>query len=199
MKHVFLQGQKDQTFLLLHGTGGNEEDLIPLAKHLDHEANVLSVRGNILEHGMPRFFKRHAMGVFDMDSLAEETKKLYDFLIECAKTYSFDASKVIALGYSNGANIAINLMFSYENPFYKAILFHPMNPNKDANVLNLNGIDIFIGAGTNDPMVHTNDTKDLIMILENAKAQVKVHWTNQGHQLNKDEILAAKYWYDKVI
>jgi len=198
MKHVFLKGQNEKTLFLLHGTGGNEEDLIPLAKHLDHEANILSVRGNILEYGMPRFFKRLAMGVFDMESLALETENLYQFLLESANNYQFDRNQVTVVGYSNGANIAISILFTYQRPFEKAILFHPMIPRRDLELPKMTGLFIFLGAGTNDQMVQTSETEELHNMLAKQGAIVKLNWTNQGHQLNKDEILAAKHWYDQL-
>jgi len=198
MKHVFLKGQNEKTLLLLHGTGGNEEDLIPLAKHLDHEANILSVRGNVLEYGMPRFFKRLAMGVFDMESLALETENLYQFLLDSSNNYQFDKNQVTVVGYSNGANIALSTLFTYQRPFEKAILFHPMIPRRDLELPKMRGLDIFIGAGTNDQMVQVSETEELQDILAKQGACVKLNWTNQGHQLNKDEILAAKHWYDQL-
>jgi phospholipase/carboxylesterase len=196
MKHIFHKGTNGKTLFLLHGTGGNEEDLIPIGKHIDPHANLLSVRGNVLEYGMPRFFKRLAMGVFDMDSLREETQKLYEFLTEASKDYQFDIEEVIALGYSNGANIAISVMFNYDKAFSKAILFHPMIPIRDLELPSMKNFKIFIGAGTNDQMVSQNETYELVSMFEKQKANVKVCWTNQGHQLNKDEILEAKIWYD---
>ncbi len=196
MKHIFHKGTNGKTLFLLHGTGGNEEDLIPIGKHIDPHANLLSVRGNVLEYGMPRFFKRLAMGVFDMDSLREETQKLYEFLTEASKDYQFDIEEVIALGYSNGANIAISVMFNYDKAFSKAILFHPMIPIRDLELPSMKNFKIFIGAGTNDQMVSQNETYELVSMFEKQKATVKVCWTNQGHQLNKDEILEAKIWYD---
>jgi phospholipase/carboxylesterase len=198
MKHVFIKGLSEKTLLLLHGTGGNEEDLIPLAKHIDHEANILSVRGNVLEYGMPRFFKRLAMGVFDLESLAEETENLYQFLKESAINYQFDINQVIAVGYSNGANMALSLLFSYDKPFEKAILFHPMIPRRDMELPNMKNLPIFIGAGSNDHMVSYNETHELKDMLRKQGAIVKINWTNQGHTLNKDEIFAAKQWYDQV-
>ena len=92
--------------LLLHGTGGNELDLLPLAEIVDPEASVLSVRGNVLENGMPRFFRRLAEGIFDEEDLIFRTKELNEFLDEAAKEYKFDRNNIVAIGYSNGANIA---------------------------------------------------------------------------------------------
>ncbi|SFH92765.1 alpha/beta hydrolase [Pisciglobus halotolerans] len=115
MIHLFKEGNPTKpVFLLLHGTGGNEYDLLPVAEFIDPEASILSVRGNILENGMPRFFKRLAEGVFDEEDLIKETKQLYDFINQAAEKYHFDRKKVIALGYSNGANIAASLLFLYE-------------------------------------------------------------------------------------
>ena len=115
MKHIFRQGKDLQgpTLLLLHGTGGTESDLLPLAEIIDADANVLSVRGNVQENGMPRFFKRLAEGVFDEEDLISRTKELYEFLDEAAVEYQFDRNYVIAIGYSNGANIAASLLFHY--------------------------------------------------------------------------------------
>jgi len=196
MKHIFHKGTNGKTLFLLHGTGGNEEDLIPIGKHLDPNANILSVRGNVLEYGMPRFFKRLAMGVFDIESLKEETENLYQYLQEASNDYQFDSKNVTVIGYSNGANIALSVIFHYENAFNQAILFHPMIPIRDLELPSLKEMKIFIGAGTNDQMVSQNETYELLRLLENQNAHVKVCWTNQGHQLNKDEILEAKIWYD---
>src|SRR6476659_6247575 len=112
MKHIFNKGQDPTkpTLLLLHGTGGNELDLLPLAGRIDDEANVLSVRGNVLENGMPRFFRRLAEGIFDEEDLIFRTKELNEFLDEAAKEYKFDRNNIVAIGYSNGANIAASLL-----------------------------------------------------------------------------------------
>src|SRR5690554_5332965 len=117
MKHIFNKGRAPErpTLLLLHGTGGNEFDLQPLAERIDPEANVLSVRGNVLENGMPRFFRRLAEGVFDEEDLIFRTKELNDFLDEAAERYEFNRNEIIAIGYSNGANIAASLLFHHQD------------------------------------------------------------------------------------
>ena len=117
MRHIFNRGKDPNkpTFLLLHGTGGNELDLLPLAGMIDDGANVLSVRGNVLENGMPRFFKRLAEGVFDEKDLIFRTEELNNFLNEAAEKYGFNRNDIIAIGYSNGANIAASLLFHYQN------------------------------------------------------------------------------------
>src|SRR5690625_933768 len=114
MKHIFSKGTNEKTLLLLHGTGGNEEDLLPLARKIDPDANVLSVRGNVLENGMPRFFRRLAEGVFDEEDLIARTKELHEFLDKAAIENNFDRNNIMAIGYSNGANIAASLLFHYQ-------------------------------------------------------------------------------------
>lgn len=200
MEHIFQQGTQpaSPTFLMLHGTGGNERDLLPLAGHIDPSASVLSVRGNVLENGMPRFFKRLAEGVFDMEDLAFRTKELYDFIGHASEKYGFDRSNVIAIGYSNGANIAGNLLFTYADALKGAILHHPMVPNRETELPDLNGTPVFIAAGTNDPICPAEESTDLEKLLQNAGAKVQLHWENNGHQLTMSEVEAAKAWYSKL-
>jgi len=200
MKHIYEKGTDPQkpTLLLLHGTGGNELDLLPLARRIDDSAGVLSVRGNVLENGMPRFFRRLAEGVFDIEDLIFRTKELYEFLDEAAERYEFARSNMIAVGYSNGANIAASLLFHYENALKAAILHHPMVPLRGIELPNLKGTSIFIGAGTNDPICSSEESKELQLLLEKANANVSLHWENRGHQLTADEVEAAAQWYRKL-
>ena len=141
MKHLFQKGKDSSkpTLLLLHGTGGTELDLLPLAGKIDEEASVLSVRGNILENGMPRFFRRLAEGIFDEEDLVYRTKELNQFLDEASQKYEFDRENVIAIGYSNGANIAASLLFHYPGCFKAAILHHPMVPRRGIDLPDLSG------------------------------------------------------------
>src|SRR5699024_7102798 len=127
MKHIFLPGAEDnkRTLLLLHGTCGNERDLLPIAQAIDTGAAVISVRGNIFENGMICFFCRLSEGVFDEEDLIFRTKELNQFLDEASKQYGFDRMQVMAIGYSNGANIAASLLFHHEGSLKGAILHHP--------------------------------------------------------------------------
>jgi len=201
MKHIFNKGKDSTkpTLLLLHGTGGNELDLLPLAGRIDDEANILSVRGNVLENGMPRFFRRLAEGVFDEEDLIFRTKELNEFLDEAAEKYDFNRDNIIAIGYSNGANIAASLLFHYQNALKGAILHHPMVPRKGIELSDLSGKSVFIAAGTNDPICSPMESAELHSLLENANANVELHWEERGHQLTAQEVEAAAKWYRKVI
>ena len=197
MKHIYNQGKDSAkpTLLLLHGTGGNELDLLPLAGRIDDEASVLSVRGNVVENGMPRFFRRLAEGVFDEEDLIFRTKELNQFLDDAAEKYNFDRDNIIAVGYSNGANIAASLLFHYQNALKGAILHHPMVPRKGIELPDLSGKSVFVAAGTNDPICSPMESKELQSLLERAKAKVDLHWENKGHQLTAEEVDAAAQWY----
>jgi phospholipase/carboxylesterase len=199
MKHIFNKGQNPTkpTLLLLHGTGGNELDLLPLAGMIDDEANVLSVRGNVLENGMPRFFRRLAEGIFDEEDLIFRTKELNEFLDEAAEKYDFDRDNILAVGYSNGANIAGSLLFHYQHALKGAILHHPMVPRKGIDLPDLTGKSVFIAAGTNDPICSPLESTELQSLLEKANAKVELHWENRGHQLTREEVEAAADWYRK--
>ncbi|WP_438646610.1 alpha/beta hydrolase [Robertmurraya kyonggiensis] len=198
MKYIFKQGSKEKpTLLLLHGTGGNEQDLLSLGNMIDSESSILSVRGNVLENGMPRFFRRLAEGVFDEEDLIFRTKELYDFLDAAAKEHGFDRNNVIAIGYSNGANIAGSLLFHYENVLRGAILHHPMVPRRGVELPNLQRTPIFIGAGENDPICPPQESIELETLLANAGADTVIHWERFGHQLTMSEVEAAKVWYNK--
>lgn len=197
MKHIFNKGKdpKKPTLLMLHGTGGTELDLLPLAGMIDDEASVLSVRGNILENGMPRFFKRLAEGIFDEEDLIFRTKELNEFLDEAAEKYEFDRDNIIAIGYSNGANIAASLLFHYQDALKAAILHHPMVPRRGITLPDLTGKRVFIAAGTNDPICSPEESSELQSLLANANANVEMHWENRGHQLTAQEVEAAAKWY----
>ncbi|MET3698944.1 phospholipase/carboxylesterase [Bacillus oleivorans] len=197
MKHVFNEG-KDKTrptLLMLHGTGGNEFDLLPLAELIDEDASVLSVRGEVLENGMPRFFRRLAEGIFDEEDLVFRTKQLHEFLDEAANQYGFARNNIVAIGYSNGANIAGSLLFHYDHSLKGAILHHPMVPRRGIDLPNLSGVPVFIGAGQNDPICPPQESIDLQSLLKNAGASVEIHWENHGHSLTQTEVMAAAKWY----
>ncbi|MFT8322976.1 MAG: alpha/beta hydrolase [Bacillus sp. (in: firmicutes)] len=198
MKHLFKKGTGSTrpTILLLHGTGGNEHDLLSLADIVDPEASVLSVRGNVLENGMPRFFRRLAEGVFDEEDLFFRTKELNEFLDESAEKYRFNRNNMIAIGYSNGANIAASILFHHKGSLKGAILHHPMVPRRGIQLPNLKNLPVFITAGKNDPICSKKESEELKGLLENAGANIELHWENNGHQLTRTEVEAAATWYN---
>ena len=197
MKHLFKKGSDERkpVLLLLHGTGGNEEDLLALADMISPDSAVLSVRGNVSENGMPRFFRRLAEGVFDEEDLIFRTKELNEFIDECANKYQFDRNNVVAVGYSNGANIAGSLIFHYENALKGAILHHPMVPRRGIELPNITNLPVFIGAGKNDPICPAAETEELENLLTKAGAKVQVKWENMGHQLSRAEVEEAAEWF----
>lgn len=197
LKHIYKEGKSKNApvLLLLHGTGGTEEDLLPVAQLIDPDASVLSVRGNVSENGMPRFFKRLREGVFDEEDLIERTEELNQFLTEAAEEYGFRRNQVVAVGYSNGANIAGSLLFHYEHSLKGALLFHPMVPRRGVELPDQAGVPVFIGAGENDPICPAQETVDLKELLEGAGVKVTEHWEQMGHRLTENEVKAGASWY----
>ncbi|HEX7063765.1 MAG TPA: alpha/beta hydrolase [Bacillales bacterium] len=197
MKHIFRKGENDRTLLLLHGTGGTEEDLLPLAEMIDPQASVLSVRGNVSENGMPRFFRRLAEGVFDEEDLVFRTDELHDYLREAADEYRFNRDRMIAVGYSNGANIAASMLFHYQKALAGAALLHPMVPRRGIELPDLSGVPVLISAGRNDPICPPEETEELSKVLQGAKAEVILEWQDFGHQLTRPEIEKVVDWYQQ--
>ncbi len=200
MIHLFEKGTDGAapTLVMFHGTGGTERDLIGLARRISPGSSVLSLRGNVLENGMPRFFRRLAEGVFDLEDLAFRTKEVYDFLQQAADEYGLDRERFVAVGYSNGANIAGSLLFHYRHAFRGAILHHPMVPIRGLELPDMSGIPVFIGAGSNDPICAPSETEELEKLLSGAGAEVQVHWETHGHQLTQTEADAASAWYREI-
>lgn len=146
---------------------------------------------------MPRFFRRLAEGVFDEEDLIFRTKELYGFLNQAADEYGVDRGSFVAVGYSNGANIAGSLLFHYQDAFKGAILHHPMVPLRGISLPDLSGVPIFVGAGTNDPICAVSETEELQKLLGEAGAAVSVHWESSGHQLTATEVDAAATWFQE--
>jgi predicted esterase len=196
--HEFVPGTSNRTFLLLHGTGGNEQDLIPLGRELDPNAALLSPRGKVLENGMPRFFRRLAEGVFDLQDLQKRTHELADFIAAAADRYDIDNKNMIAVGYSNGANIAASILLLRPEIFAGAILFRvmvPLEPDKPPELAN---IHVWIGAGNQDPIISTSETQRLVDLLRTAGADVTVRFLSAGHALTPADISLARDWLRKL-
>jgi phospholipase/carboxylesterase len=192
--HEFVPGNSARTLLLLHGTGGNERDLIPLGRELDPNASLLSPRGKVLENGMPRFFRRLAEGVFDLEDLKKRTHELADFVVASAQHYEFDLKKVVAVGYSNGANIAASILVLRPELLSAAILFRAMVPLVPETRPNLNSKRIWIGGGALDPIIPASNTKELVEMLRSSGADVTIRFFQSGHQLTSDDVDLAREW-----
>jgi len=190
---------KGLTLLLLHGTGGNEDDLLTLGRQLDSKAALLSPRGKVLEHGViPRFFRRLAEGVFDVEDLKFRTNELADFVKNASRVYGFDGRKVIAVGYSNGANIAASILLLRPDTLSGAILFRAMVPLVPDKMPNLSGKRIFMSSGLQDPIATKNEAENLSKLLKRAGADVTLQWQDSGHELIEVEIQAARKWLELV-
>ncbi|MTV19226.1 methylhydroquinone degradation carboxylesterase MhqD [Staphylococcus delphini] len=192
MEHIFKQGEPSKpTFVFLHGTGGDENDLLPLAEILDPTYNVLGVRGNVSENGMNRFFKRHGEGQYDVEDLKFRTTELHEFLENAADKYNFDLDKVVLVGFSNGSNIAISLMLNENMPYKKGLLFAPLYPLDVPEDLDLSGKSVYLSMGKNDPIVPVEASEHVRAIFKDRGAEVTEYWVN-SHELNQATVLAAK-------
>jgi predicted esterase len=194
LHHYLPHSNAADTLLLLHGTGGDENDLLPLGKLLDPKANLLSPRGTVSENGMPRFFRRLAEGVFDIPDLKARTNELAEFVATAANAYGFDPTRVTAAGFSNGANIAASLLLLRPGVLSSAVLLHPMVPLIPETLPDLTGVRVFIGAGRQDPIAPPSETEALASLLRESGADVTVHWQPGGHGLSREEALAAAEW-----
>ena len=199
--HNYLPGDRDGsgvTLLLLHGTGGNEDDLIPLGQQLLPGAAILSPRGKVSEHGAPRFFRRLAEGVFDHEDLLLRTHELADFVDQAAGQYGFDRQRLVAVGYSNGANIAASLMLLHPGLLRAAVLFRAMVPFEPEETPDLSGIGVFLAAGRRDTMIPPDNTERLATILQEAGAELDIRWKNVGHPLTYEELEEARDWLSRL-
>jgi predicted esterase len=195
--HRFLPGRDASAppvLLLLHGTGGDENDLIPLGQELLPGAAILSLRGKVLENGMPRFFRRLAEGVFDLEDLKRRTEELAQFIEGARREYGLHENKLLAAGYSNGANIAASLILRNPQHLSGAVLFRAMVPFTPDAVPDLGAIPIFMSAGQRDPIVPAANTRRLSAMFESGGGQVFIHWHNGGHELGQDDVEAAQLW-----
>ena len=180
--------------LLLHGTGGNEQDLLSLAEILSPAAGVLSPRGKVLERGMPRFFKRLAVGVFDIEDLKFRTGELADFLLASATRYGFDISRLIAVGFSNGANIAGSMLLLRPDALTAGILLRAMVPLVPDPLPSLKSSRVLVSNGTQDPLVTAAESERLVTLFRDSGATADLVWQTAGHQLAQGDIAAARQW-----
>lgn len=200
--HIFVPPERPVpdavTLLLLHGTGGDERDLLPLGSELWPGAALMGVRGKVLENGMPRFFRRFAEGVFDVEDLKARTNELAQFIDFAAEHYGFSKRHLVAVGYSNGANIAASLIMLHPHYSAAAVLFRAQIPYTPDIVRNFSGLSVLIAAGLRDEIVPRDQTEQLAAILEGGGANVAISWHQGGHELGRDDVDAAKEWLSAI-
>ena len=182
------------TLLLLHGTGGNEDDLLPLGPLIAPGAAMLSPRGKVLENGMPRFFRRIAEGVFDEDDVRRRANELADFVVEAGKAYGIAAP--VAVGYSNGANIAAAILLLRPGVLAGAILMRAMAPLGETPTGGLAGKRVLILSGARDPLAAPANAARLASILQAAGASVEHRTVPTGHELSQADIAVARTWLE---
>lgn len=182
------------TLLLLHGTGGDEDDMLPLGPYLAPGAAVLSPRGRVLENGAPRFFRRIAEGVFDEEDLKHRADELASFVRAAVERYELRDRRLIAAGFSNGANIAGALLLIEPDLLDGAVLFRGMTPFNPETPPRLAGKQVFLGAGRSDPLIRPYASEGWAETLRGAGADVTLHWTDAGHSLGQEDIDAARDW-----
>ena len=201
--HIFINPSNDSnnseqtkklTLVLFHGTGGNEQDIIFLGKEIEPDASILSPRGKVLENGMPRFFKRLAEGIFDIEDLKFRTLELADFIQKCSSHYKFDLNQTIAVGFSNGANIATSTLLLRPDVLQGAILFRAMIPLIPNPLPDLANKKILLSAGINDPIVSRNETENLFRLFQKTNANVILKWQNSSHNLIQEDIAIGRKW-----
>jgi predicted esterase len=197
--HVFEPGSSDWTLLLLHGTGGDEHDLVGLGRQLAPNAALLSPRGQVLENGMPRFFRRLAVGQLDIPDLLARTDQLARFIAEAATAYGRDRNKVVAVGLSNGANIAASLLLRHPDTLRAAGLLRPMLPYEPEQIPELAGTDVLIEAGERDPYSPSEQVTRLTEILRAGGAEVTTTVEpGAGHGLTQDDLRRLATWVTKL-
>ena len=198
--HRFVPGTdaSGRTLILLHGTGSDEDSFLGLGRALIEEdapqMAMLSIRGNVSENGMNRFFRRLAEGVYDMEDLARRTADLGAFLAAAAVHYERPQSGFIGVGYSNGANILANLLFKLPNAVRAAVLMHPLIPFEPDPQPGLSGKPVFVSAGENDPITPFAETQVLLEWLGRQGAQVGAAVHRGGHEVRPEEVEAVKNW-----
>lgn len=199
-EHVFEPGVDDWTLLLLHGTGGDEHDLVPLGRRLAPNTARLSPRGKVLEAGMPRFFRRLAVGQLDIPDLLVRTDELAQFVSTAVDAYGLNPESVVALGFSNGANIAVSLLLRHPELLRGAALLRPTLPYEPEAQPALGGTDVLIAAGEGDPFSSAESTQRLSAILGAAGADVTLHREpGAGHNLGQGDLRALTDWLSALV
>ncbi|HZJ68793.1 MAG TPA: dienelactone hydrolase family protein [Candidatus Eisenbacteria bacterium] len=199
MKYITDKGSNKHLIITLHGTGGSASDLFDLAHYLDPLASKVGFQGEVNENGMRRYFKRYPQGGYDLASLKKETKKLYSSIDKYIKDNQLESYKITLLGYSNGANIAKNLLKEYKNiKIDNMLLFHPSPITPETPFKNQKGLNLFMTSGQNDPYINEVEFANLIQHMEAADMNVESFTHPLGHQLTEEEVDMAKRFLSQL-
>lgn len=195
LPHRFEPGRPEApVLLLLHGTGGDENDLMPLGRAISPHATLLSPRGAVLENGMPRFFRRLAEGVFDLDDLRVRTREMADFITAARGRYALADRPIVAVGFSNGANMAASLLLAGTGALQGAALLRAMVPFTPDVPPNLSAVPVLLLEGSYDPIVPRSNAEQLADLLRAGGADVALTWQPAGHQLTPGDVDALARW-----
>ena len=197
--HQFVPGSSDRTLLLLHGTGGDERQLLDLGRELDPAAALLSPRGPVSENGHARFFRRLAEGVFDLEDLKERTDDLAEFIAAAAAHYQLAPEKIVAVGYSNGANIAASILLRRPGILRTAVLFRAMVPLQPETLPDLSAVRVWIGGGKQDVIISAGETERLAELFRRAGAGVTARFFDAGHGLTNAEFVVVQRWLKGLV
>ncbi len=190
-EHVYVDNGAERTLVLLHGTGGNERNLLFFDEVLDKKYNLLGLRGNIDEHGKMRFFRRFEDGSFDMENIRSESEKLRQFIEAWCEKSNMTKENLVWLGYSNGANMILTMVFEFPELIKRAVLLHGMLPWEPDAGLRLDGHEFFVSYGTYDQLILDDDSETMVAKLRELGVNVEVHEYQSGHELTHEEISDA--------
>jgi predicted esterase len=193
-EYLYERHKGPRTLLLLHGTGGNERDMLELGEQLDPDAHMLSIRGNVSENGMSRYFKRLSEGVLDREDLGKRSAEIAAFIRAAAQEHDIDLSETVGIGFSNGANMLLHLVCSQPKLLKAAMLLRPISAALPDSTGQLDRLDIFIGAGESDPTVPPGDSKRLESVLRAAGGTSALRVTPNAHGLGADDLTLAREW-----
>lgn len=196
--YIYNEGKAGEpVIVLLHGTGADERNLIPVTNAIAPDATVLSIRGNVSENGMNRYFKRLGEGNYDVPDLMKRGQELYQFISEKAEEYQFELEDVVLLGFSNGSNIGINMLLLEDSKINKAMLYAPMYPVDLEDGPDLSDVKVLLSMGEYDPIVPKLESDRVISIFESRGAKVDQVWVN-SHEINEKNLIAGKQWLDAL-
>jgi predicted esterase len=181
----------EPALLMLHGTGGDEQEMLALGRSLAPAAPLIAPRGRVSEHGMARFFSRSPADPFLFPDLDERTDELAAFIRDAVAAHGLDDRPLVAVGYSNGANAAVSVMLRHPGLLAGGALLRPLLPSAPPAGLDLSGTRVLVAAGRADQMIPEPTVRELVRALREAGADVTEHWSNVGHGLTQGDLAAA--------